>query len=801
MALQMSVPDLLLGRSRDVSAPPPATEPLAIPPHHLVTHGVVLGMTGSGKTGLTVVLVEEAIAARVPVLLIDIKGDLTNLFFDLGDASPASFLPWVDADAAARAGKTTQVVAEETAARYASGLAASGLDAKAAAKLRAAMRPRIITPGGRIGEPLDVLSSLSRRSPAWDDDPESAHDQLAAAVSLVLRLAGRDGDPRSRAHVVLSALAERRLSAGGAAPLAELLRDVMTPPVPNIGAMAFEEFLPPRDQQALAQDLNTLLASPKLSTWLVGAPLDVASWMRPPSDGGVPAVVVSVAHLDDDERALVLGLLLDEVLTWVRGLPGTSDLRALVVFDEVFGFLPPAPHNPPTKKPMLALLKQARAFGVGMLVATQNPMDLDYKALSNAGVWFVGRLQTDADRERVVEGLVGADGGTGGLEPGEIGGVLRNLPQRAFFVRDVHRKPVCTLLETRTALSWLRGPMTRRELGRLYAELAPEPEAGPAPATAAPAPVAGSEGVAPTIVMERPSPAGSLAASAPSGVAGSASPVLPATWRSFFGQNGSGARFRPYLAGTVLLRARDAKLGLVVERRCSVIAPFDASGRPDLARASTIDARQLEGPAPGRASFEPLPAGLTTKKGAQAVERALRDHVAASFPIVVDVHRELGLFRADGESPEAFVARCRQQAELGATEAQREIMAKHAPAIAKLEARGAALRNEAAALQQTVASAPSDLGAAFVGFALGRAAGNALSKPRARATAALAKVADAIAKNDAALHARVVERDSALAASVGLARSGAVTIQTERFVPKKADAELVSVGIAWSPVG
>ncbi|HTJ80084.1 MAG TPA: helicase HerA-like domain-containing protein, partial [Polyangiaceae bacterium] len=523
--------DLCLGRAREVSRPDAESSTFLLPPHHLVTHGVVLGMTGSGKTGLTLGLVEEALAAKVPVLMVDIKGDLGNVFFSLGDAEPSAFLPWIDGDAAARAGKTPAALAEETAARYRAGLEAAGSSAAIARQRRLAMRPRIITPGASFGEQLDVLSSLSRPTSLWQEDTSAARDQLASAVSLVLRLAGRDGDVRSREHVVLSTLAERRLVGGASATLPELLRDVMAPPIPVVGAMSFDEFFPPKEQQALAQDLNTLIASPKLSSWLSGTALDVAGWLKLPADGGTPAVLVTVAHLDDEERALVLGLLLDEVLGWVRGLSGTSDLRALVVFDEVFGFLPPAPYDPPTKKPILALLKQARAFGVGVVVATQNPMDVDYKALSNAGAWFVGRLQTDADRERVVDGLVGADGGMGGLTPAEIGTILKNLPPRTFFVRDVHRKPACALLETRTVSSWLRGPMTRREIARLYAELRPANASASAPAAqngAAKVDVAGSPGAAPAKTV----------AAAPLDVAGGASglPPLPAMWRSFFGR-------------------------------------------------------------------------------------------------------------------------------------------------------------------------------------------------------------------------------------------------------------------------
>jgi hypothetical protein len=250
----------------------------------------------------------------------------------------------------------------------------------------------------------------TRRSPRWDSDPESARASLSAAVSLVLRLVGRDPDPaRSKEHVLLSVLAERRLRIGEAADLGALLGDLADPPIEEVGALPIESFLPKHDRRALAASLNTLLASPTFASWRTGATLDVEGWLTPRGER-TPVVIVSVAHLDDEERALVLGVLLEEVLSWVRSLPGSRRLRAVVAFDEVYGFLPPHPANPPTKRPLVALMKQARAFGVGVVVATQNPMDLDYRALGNAGLWCIGRLQTDADRERVVDGLAAASG-------------------------------------------------------------------------------------------------------------------------------------------------------------------------------------------------------------------------------------------------------------------------------------------------------------------------------------------------------------------------------------------------------
>ncbi|HEY8943868.1 MAG TPA: hypothetical protein VIM73_06395, partial [Polyangiaceae bacterium] len=327
--------------------------------------------------------------------------------------------------------------------------------------------PRVLTPGMLAAEPLHVLSSLEQPAAAFGDDVETARESLSASISLLLRLIGRDPDPtRSRDHVVLSVLAERRRALGLPADAASLLEDVREPPVERMGAMHVDDFLPKKDRLSLATALNTLLASPTFESWRTGAPLDVRGWLEPRADGRTPAVIVSVAHLDDDERELVLGILLDQLLAWVRTLPGTHHLRALLVFDEVYGFLPPHPANPPTKRPLVTLMKQARGFGLGVVIATQNPMDLDYRALSNAGVWCIGRLATDADRARVVDALSGV---TPHVDPPSLTNTLKVLAPRWFVFRNVHQSPPLSLLQSRTTLSWLKGPMTRQDLKRALA--------------------------------------------------------------------------------------------------------------------------------------------------------------------------------------------------------------------------------------------------------------------------------------------------------------------------------------------
>jgi len=460
-----TVPCLRLGNSLALDGSG-AQRPLLLPAHHLVTHGVIVGMTGSGKTGLLTVLVEETLRNHIPVLMIDVKGDLPDLLLAFPSFEASAFVPWMGDSAAPGDDRGPESVARSIAGERERALRAWGIEEADLRAFRESTAIRVITPGSTAGEPLHVLSSLEQRSARWDTDPEAARGALAAAVSLVLRLLGRDPDPaRSREHVLLSVLAERRLRAGQSADLPALLEDLAHPPMETVGALKLDAFLPKSERRGLAAALNGLLASPSFESWRTGAPIDVGNWLTPVEKDGVkrtPAVIVSVAHLDDEERALVLGVLFEELLAWTRSLSGSQRLRSLVVFDEVYGFIPPHPANPPTKRPLVALMKQARAFGVGVVIATQNPMDLDYRALGNAGVWCLGRLQTDADRARVIDGLAGNDATLARA----LNATVQRLLPRWFVLRDVHAETPAALLQPRWAMSWMRGPLTRGELKR-----------------------------------------------------------------------------------------------------------------------------------------------------------------------------------------------------------------------------------------------------------------------------------------------------------------------------------------------
>ncbi len=452
--------DLVIGGGVGLRGGP--TQPYSLRADDLCTHGLILGMTGSGKTGLKFVMLEGLLAAGIPVITIDIKGDLPNLLLSLPDFSAEAILPWVDTEGLSPEAAYARAAA--TAQQREEGLKQWNLGKAAVETYHARVHHRVLTPGSVLGEPLHLLSSLERRNPQWDTNPEAAAAALSAAVSLVLRLLGRDPDPaKSREHVLLTVLAERRLRNKQDASLGALLNDVLSPPFEQIGAQSVVEFMSPKERGSLASGLNTLLASPSFSSWRQGASLDVAEWLRP-KDGKTPAVTISVAHLDDEERTLVLGIIFEEILAYTRSLTGTNRLRAVVAVDEIYGLIPPHPANPATKRPMVTLMKQGRAFGIGVLLSTQNPMDLDYRMLSNAGFWAVGRLQTDADRDRVVESLTNVN--EAGCSSKELDALVSKLAKRWFLVRNVHAEPNCRLVHPRWAMTYMRGPMTLADIQR-----------------------------------------------------------------------------------------------------------------------------------------------------------------------------------------------------------------------------------------------------------------------------------------------------------------------------------------------
>jgi hypothetical protein len=621
-------------------------------PGDLTTHGVIVGMTGSGKTGLGVIFLEEALRAGLPALILDPKGDMTNLLLTFPDLAPADFRPWIDEAAARRDGKTADEAAAAAAEAWASGLAGWGLGKADISALRAAAEFTVYTPGSAAGIPLNVLGSLS--SPQAGADTEAFRDEIEGLVSGLLGLAGIDADPlASREHILIANLVEDAWGKGADLSLEGLIELVHRPPLRKLGVFELETFFPEKDRLALALRLNNLVASPSFEAWRAGPLLDIPSMLWTP-EGKPRAAILYLAHLSDDERQFAVTLALSRLVTWMRSQSGSSELRALVYMDEVFGFVPPTA-VPPAKKPILTILKQARAFGVGMLLSTQNPIDLDYKAMSNAGTWCIGRLQTERDKARIMEALQSA---SGDRDLGVLDARISGLGKRQFLLHNT-RDPEPVVFATRWAMSYLRGPLTRDEVAALTAD---DPLRGaivaPSPPTPAAAPGEHQLAAAPQV--------------APGTPVYYLDPAAP--WAEQAGAKRGGTGLAAALAARVHLTFDDATAGLrQVEEWEAIFHPLGEQFDPAAAVVVDYDRRDfLPGAPPG--VFYQLPAApLHQKAYFTGVARDLKEYLARERTVEVLRNKALKLYSRPGEDREAFGVRCRTAADAGADAAAAKI--------------------------------------------------------------------------------------------------------------------------------
>ncbi len=644
-------------------------QPLLYDAKDLTTHAVCLGMTGSGKTGLGVCLLEEAAIDGVPAIVIDPKGDMGNLLLSFPDLAPGDFEPWIDPDEAARKGNTLQEHAAAKAKLWRDGLASWGEGPERIRRLKEAADIVLYTPGSNAGEPLSLLKSFAAPPPALLEDGELLRERIQSAVSGLLALLDIDAPPlQSREHILLSTILAAAWNDGRDLELADLIRDIQQPPFERLGVMDLETVYPAKDRFGLAMALNNLIASPGFSAWMAGAALDPAKLYRTPA--GRPRIaIVSIAHLSDAERMFFVTLLLNEVLAWVRTQPGTTSLRALVYMDEVFGYLPPSA-EPPSKRPLLTLLKQARAYGLGVVLATQNPVDLDYKALSNAGTWFLGRLQTERDKLRVLDGLEGvAAAQGGGFDRQRIEEILSGLASRVFLMNNVHEDaPV--LFETRWALSFLRGPLTRSEIQRLTTERPKLEEAAPAEAGEAPA------------RHHRP------AAKARQ----DSRPVLPPGVPEAFWDEGTPAGeepvYQPNLFGEAELHYVNARAGIDHWRDVAYLAPLDEDQRGDpWDQAEAVEAEEVtlaEEPFDG-AGFAPLPAKATRAKSYPTWQRGLKTQLYQQEALALARCKILKLIAAPEESEAAFRVRLAERAREERDLQLEKLRKRYAPKLARLQ--------------------------------------------------------------------------------------------------------------------
>jgi hypothetical protein len=474
-----------LGKRVDADSGESTDEMILYDSGDLTTHAVIIGMTGSGKTGLGVGLIEEAAIDHVPVLAIDPKGDLGNLMLTFPQLRGADFEPWIDPQTATQAGQDVASYAASTAKLWKNGLAEWGQTPARIKKLRDAADFSIYTPGSTAGQPISVLGEFGKPSDELMGDSDLYREHLQSTASGILTLLRIDADPlTSREHILVANVLDHAWQKGVSLDLAGLIGSIQSPGFDKIGIMELDTFYPAKDRFALAMRLNNLLAAPGFDAWMQGVPLDMDTLLY--TDSGKPRVsIMSIAHLDDAERMFFVTMLLNELIGWMRRQSGSSALRAILYMDEIFGYLPPVA-NPPSKRPFLTLLKQARAYGVGLVLATQNPVDLDYKGLSNTGTWCIGRLQTERDTMRVRDGLQAA-AGSENLPTDKLEHILAGLGKRRFLLHNVHeREPV--MFQTRWVMSYLAGPMTREQIKRLMADrITAEPQ------TAAKAPAANAE--------------------------------------------------------------------------------------------------------------------------------------------------------------------------------------------------------------------------------------------------------------------------------------------------------------------
>lgn len=384
-------------------------QPLLYESKNFTTHAVCVGMTGSGKTGLGIGLIEEAALDNIPAIVIDPKGDMVDLL----------------------------------------------LDAKSSDEKYRQVEKVVYTPASESGLPVSILASFAAPSKELMKDKEAIRERVLSTTSGLLGLIGIKADPiKSREHILISTLIHQAWDEGEDLDIAALIDRVQNPPFDTIGALDTDTFYPPKDRKNLSISLNNLLASPGFAAWMEGDPLDIEKLFYN-KEGKAKISVLYIAHLSDAERMFFVTLLLNELIAWMRRQSGTSDLRALLYMDEIFGFFPPTA-TPPSKLPMLTLLKQARAFGVGIVLATQNPVDLDYKGLSNCGTWFIGKLQTERDKSRLLEGL----------ESPTLDKLLQDTGKRVFILRSVYQKePI--LFKTRDTFSDLQGPLTLEQIAKL----------------------------------------------------------------------------------------------------------------------------------------------------------------------------------------------------------------------------------------------------------------------------------------------------------------------------------------------
>ncbi len=749
----------------------------------LVTHGVCVGMTGSGKTGLCLSILEEAAIDKIPALIIDPKGDMGNLLLNFPNLSAAEFLPWINVDDAARANQTPEQYAAAQAEIWKNGLTQWGQDGNRIAALRESADFTIFTPGSSSGVSISVLNSFACPAAAVLEDRESTADLISSVVTGLLGLIGIAGDPmNSREHILIANIIQHSWQKGQDLDLASLVRSVQTPPMERVGVFDADSFFPEKDRFALALSLNNLLAAPGFAPWLEGEPLDIGRLLHT-AEGRPRMSIFSIAHLSDAERMFFVTLLLNQVVSWMRSQPGATSLRALVYMDEAAGYLPPVA-NPPSKKPLMLLFKQARAFGVGVLLATQNPVDLDYKALSNAGTWFIGRLQTPQDIDRLVQGLSAGQS----EEDNDLRKTLASLGKRVFLMKNIH-EDAPEIFQTRWCLSYLRGPLTLSQVKLLSSGK-------------------GSSAV-PTLPAAAKAPEATVAVGRPS-----LPPQVPEFFLPLHGIRPAGAQpfYKPVIFGLGDVQYSGGQ----VQRR-AFIAEIDENAIAvswDTAEPASFDETQLEKEPQDQAQFAPLNAVACKPENYKVWARDFSNFLFRVSQMNIYRSPEFKLTSNPGEPESDFRVRISLLAREKRDKQSEALRNKYAPKIALLEDRirkaEQRVEKEKLDVKQSGIQTAVSIGATLLGAFLGRKAVSVGTIGRASSTmrsgmrtvkersdiAAASENLDALRQQRNDLEAEFNAETQILSGSIDPQLQ---TIETAVMRPKKADVHVRLVSLAWLP--
>jgi uncharacterized protein DUF87 len=821
----MTDSNFYLGREYDPLKQTVTEKEITYDPADLTTHAVVTGMTGSGKTGLCIVLLEEAALQGIPAIIIDPKGDLTNLLLHFPNLAPQDFQPWIDADMARRSGKSLEQVATDASVSWREGLQQWGIPQERILALKNAAQFAIFTPGSDAGIPVSVLSSLAAPEISWQENREVLREKITSTVTALLGLVGySDIDPlRSREHILLANIFEAAWSQGKDVELSELILQTQTPPFEKLGAFPVETFFPAKDRMELAMVLNNILAAPAFETWREGQSLNIGSMLYT-ADNRPRHNIFYLAHLSDPERMFFVTLLLSAVETWMRTQSGSASLRALLYMDEIFGYLPPL-RNPPSKLPLLRMLKNARAFGLGLLLATQNPVDVDYKALSNAGTWFIGKLQTEQDKNRLLDGLESAAGGISRIVFDKL---ISSLGKRVFVLHNIHaRQP--ELLQTRSTLNFLAGPITRNRIGDLNKLANAEAVSAPTGTshlseqpTMAPV-MEPTPTLRPTVSQSQP-PTARIQTS-------STKPPIPAWIREYFlPQNYSlpeafsavqktmpaevmidGVIYRPTLLASAEVHVLDRKHGVDSElTRAALVKTPDKRGAVRWEdyplSASVLDSIDTS-PVPS-ARFSSIDAPLNDVKLMTALQKDFTDWAFRNSTVKARVNQALKVFAGPDVSQAEFMKAC---AEAARDARDAEIAKKTAildrqlktleDKLAREERELQMDQNELAGRKREEGSNLLEIGASVFGVGRKRSVTSQFSKNRLtnKAKAEVEESVDAIKQFQQQIADAEKRREETIAEIND--RWGRVVneITEVTIAPKKTDVFVKLFGVAWMP--